>query len=80
MATKNDPAAANVAAQKDLATATRNAQDASMAALEESARSLAVTSSDAQFSTGEENPDPNPLGLRPAPGPSYLEHPGKASE
>lgn len=77
---KTDTAVENTAAQKDLAEATVRAERASAAALEDSARTLAETSSDAQFSTGEWNPDPNPMGLRPAPGPSYIEYPGKARE
>jgi hypothetical protein len=81
MATKkNDPAAESTQAQADLAEATVRAEQASMAALEHSAKTLEEVSLDAQFSTGEENPNPNPFGLRPAPGPSYIEYPGKARE
>lgn len=77
---KKDPAAEARKAATEAAQATERAQRASMDALEHSATTLAETSSDAAFSTGEENPDPNPLGLRPAPGPSYIEYPGKAKE
>lgn len=39
-------------------------------------RTSVPTSSDHALSTGQPNPDPNPQGLRPAPGPSYIEYPG----
>lgn len=78
--TRKDPAAEAAKAQNEAARATERAQKASMDALEHSANMAGELSSDAAFSTGEENPDPNPLGLRPAPGPSYIEYPGKAKE
>jgi hypothetical protein len=79
MASK-DPAADARKAQAEAAQAQARAEQASAAALEQSAIDLTTTSSDAQFSTGEPNPDQNPLGLNPPPGPSYIEYRGVAKE
>lgn len=80
MASKTDPAADAVKAQNEATQAQARAEEASAVALEHSANELLTTASDAVFSTGEPNPEPNPLGLNPPPGPRYLEYRGVAKE
>lgn len=80
MATKKDAAAEAAAAANEAAQAQARAEQASQAALEQSAIDLQTKSLDHQFSTTRENPDPNPLGLRPAPGPSLIQELGEARE
>jgi len=80
MASKKDAAAEAVSAAAEAAQAQARAVEASAAALEQSAIDLQTKSLDHQFSTTRENPDPNPLGLRPAPGPSMIQELGEAKE
>ena len=77
---KKDPAADATAAATEAAQAQVRAEQASQAALEQSAIDLQTKSLDHQFSTTRENPDPNPLGLRPAPGPSMIQELGEPHE
>lgn len=67
-------------AQVEAAQATQKAEEANAARIQEAAEEAATTSSDAKFATTVENPNPNPLGLDPAPGPSMIQTPGSPKE
>lgn len=66
--------------QTAAAKAIAEAEEAGRMAMEAGADVFATTSSDAAHSTYEENPDPNPLGLRPEPGPSTIQTRGEPKD
>lgn len=78
-----DPRKASDASAKALnkaAEAQREAEQAGLEAMEASATTFTETSPLSHHAEIVENPNPNPLGLTPEPGPSHIEYRGEPSE
>lgn len=71
---------ASAQALNKAAEAQRDAEQAGLAAMEASAATFTETSPLSRHAEIVENPNPNPLGLSPEPGPSHVEYRGEPSE